>query len=466
MEENNFDVAIIGGGPGGYTAAIRAAQLGKKVALIEKQFLGGVCLNVGCIPTKALLSSTDALDIIKKAETFALHVEKVSFSLEKMIERKDKIVKDLRAGLEGLLLSNKIKIIKGHAKLLSKNEIEITGETTEKISAENIIIATGSYPTEVPNIKVDHKKVFNSNSLLCLKKQPKSIAIIGGGYIGCEFASFYARLGVKITIIEALPSILYSHGKDLAQLLTGSFKSEGIDLKVGMKVLKCIEVENGIELHLDNGEIIKSEIGLLAIGRKPLTKNLNLENLNIQLGKHSEIIVDDQMRTSEPNIFAIGDVIGKWMLAHTASHEALVAVDTIHGIENKMDFSAVPAIIFTKPEIAMVGVTPEKAKEQNLDVDTSKFPFTALGKAHALSEKKGFVNVVIDKKTKIIIGAQAIGPAASVLIAEMGLAITNKLTAKAVINTIHAHPTLPESWQEALLIALDRPINFPPNLKL
>ncbi|NGX48713.1 MAG: hypothetical protein K940chlam5_00303, partial [Candidatus Anoxychlamydiales bacterium] len=382
-----------------------------------------------------------------------------------MIERKDKIVQDLRKGLEGLLQSNKIQIIKGKAKFLSKNEIEITG-ANEKITAENIIIATGSYPTEIPNIKVDHKKIYNSNSLLCLKKQPKSMVIIGGGYIGCEFASFYVRLGVKVTIIEALPSILYSHGEDLAKLLSGSFKAEGIDLKVGVKVLKCEETADGIEVHLDNNEIIKSEIALLAIGRKPLTQDLNLEALNIQMGKHNEIIVDDQMRTSSPNIYAVGDVIGKWMLAHTAVHEALVAVDTIHGIENKMDFSAVPAVIFTKPEIAIVGLTPEQAKEKNMDVDIAKFPFTALGKAHALSEKKGFVDVIICKKTKTILGAQAIGPSASVLIAEMGLAITNKLTAKAVIDTIHAHPTLPESWQEALLIALNRPLNFPPNLKL
>ncbi|NGX44593.1 MAG: Dihydrolipoyl dehydrogenase [Candidatus Anoxychlamydiales bacterium] len=466
MSDKNFDLAIIGGGPGGYSAAIRSAQMGKKVALIEKQFLGGVCLNVGCIPTKALLSSTDALDIIKKADTFAIHVEKVSFTLEGMIERKDNIVRDLRKGLEGLLLSNKIQIIKGKGKFLSKNEIEITGQANEKISAENIIIATGSYPTEIPNIKVDHKKIYNSNSLLCLKKQPKSMVIIGGGYIGCEFASFYTRLGVKVTIIEALPSILYSHGKDLAKLLSGSFKAEGVDLKAATKVLKCEETADGIEVYLDNNEVIKSEIALLAVGRKPLTQDLNLDALNIQMGKQGEIIVDDQMRTSSPNIFAIGDVIGKWMLAHTAVHEALVAVDTIHGIESKMDFSAVPAVIFTKPEIAIVGLTPDKAKEKNMDVEIAKFPFTALGKAHALSEKKGFVDVVIDKKTKIILGAQAIGPSASILIAEMGLAITNKITANAVIDTIHAHPTLPESWQEALLITLNRPLNFPPNLKL
>lgn len=464
--EKNYDIAIIGGGPGGYVAAIRAAQLGFRVCLIEKQYLGGVCLNVGCIPTKALLTSTDALDIINKASSFAIKVDNVSFNLSDMIERKDKIIEDLREGLKGLITANKIDVIKGKGKLLSKDSIEITGQTNATISAKNIVIATGSYPCEIPNIKVDHKKIYNSNSLLCLKKLPKSMLIIGGGYIGCEFASFYVRLGVKVTIVEALPSILYSHGKDLSDLLTKSFKDEGIEIKTNSKVIKCEETQTGVELHLDTNEVIESEIALVATGRKPLTQNLNLENLGMKLGKHKEIIVDEKMRTSIPNIFAVGDVIGQWMLAHTASHEGLVAIDTIANIENNMEFRAVPAIIFTKPEIAIIGLSVEKAKEKNLDIDVGKFPFTALGKAHALSEKQGFVQVVIDKKTKTILGAQAIGPSASVLIAEMGLAITNNLTIDGVIETIHAHPTLPESWLEAVLISQNRALNFPPNLKI
>ncbi|NGX36840.1 MAG: Dihydrolipoyl dehydrogenase, partial [Candidatus Anoxychlamydiales bacterium] len=343
--EKNYDIAIIGGGPGGYVAAIRAAQLGFRVCLIEKQYLGGVCLNVGCIPTKALLTSTDALDIINKASSFAIKVDNVSFNLSDMIERKDKIIEDLREGLKGLITANKIDVIKGKGKLLSKDSIEITGQTNATISAKNIVIATGSYPCEIPNIKVDHKKIYNSNSLLCLKKLPKSMLIIGGGYIGCEFASFYVRLGVKVTIVEALPSILYSHGKDLSDLLTKSFKDEGIEIKTNSKVIKCEETQTGVELHLDTNEVIESEIALVATGRKPLTQNLNLENLGMKLGKHKEIIVDEKMRTSIPNIFAVGDVIGQWMLAHTASHEGLVAIDTIANIENNMEFRAVPAII-------------------------------------------------------------------------------------------------------------------------
>ncbi|NGX36773.1 MAG: hypothetical protein K1000chlam1_01625, partial [Candidatus Anoxychlamydiales bacterium] len=249
-------------------------------------------------------------------------------------------------------------------------------------------------------------------------------------------------------------------------LLTKSFKDQGIEIKTNSKVIKCEETQSGVELHLDTNEVLESEIALVATGRKPLTQNLNLENLGMKLGKHKEIIVDEKMRTSIPNIFAVGDVIGQWMLAHTASHEGLVAIDTIANIENKMEFRAVPAIIFTKPEIAIVGLSVEKAKEKNIDIDVGKFPFTALGKAHALSEKQGFVQVVIDKKTKTILGAQAIGPSASVLIAEMGLAITNNLKIDAVTETIHAHPTLPESWLEAVLISQNRALNFPPNLKI
>lgn len=459
MAEKSYDIAIIGAGPGGYTAAIRASQLNFKVALIEKNYVGGVCLNVGCIPTKAILSSVDALDIIKKSSTFGLSVENISFDLEKIIDRKDKIVQTIRASLKNLIISNKIDIIEGEAKFLSKDSIQVRDDT---IKAKNIIIATGSYPIELADIKIDRVKIHDSNSILNLKKLPKSLAIIGGGYIGCEFASFYARLGVKVTIIEALPSILFSHGNEISSLLIKSFISLGIDIRANTKVKGIENLSNSIKIKMENSPDIEAEIVLVGVGRRANTNNLNLEKINLQLGKHQEIIVDEKMRTSVPNIYAIGDVTGEWMLAHTASHEALVAVDTIANIENKMEYFAVPAIVFTKPEIATVGLTVDKAKEKNIEIETAKFPFTALGKAHASSEKEGFVQVVVDKKSKQIIGASAIGPSASVLIAEMALAITNKLDVNAIMNTIHAHPTLPESWLEAVYISQNRPINFLP----
>jgi dihydrolipoamide dehydrogenase len=463
MAEKSYDVAIIGSGSGGYTAAIRAAQLNFKVALIEKSYIGGVCLNTGCIPTKAILSSTDALDIIRNASTYGIDVENITFDLEKIIDRKDKIIQTLRNSLKNLILSNKIDIIEGEAKFLSENTLEIKDKT---INAKNIIIATGSNPIQLENIKIDHKKIHDSTSILNLKKLPKSLIIIGGGYIGCEFASFYSRLGVKLTIIEAFPSILFSQGQEISKQLTKSFIAADIDIKTNSKVKNIETMQNSLKVQLENNQELESEIVLVAIGRKPNSSNLNLEKINIKKGKRDEILVDEKMRTSHPHIYAIGDVIGKWMLAHTASHEAIVAVDTIANIENKMTYSYIPSIIFTKPEIAIIGLTIEKANEKNIEIEVGKFPFTALGKAHALSEKQGYVEVIIDKKTKIILGATVFGTSASVLIAEMALAITNKLTIKAVLQTIHAHPTLSESWVEAIDISQNTPLNFPPGLKI
>ncbi len=463
MSEKNYDIAIIGSGPGGYTAAIRASQLNFKVALIERYYLGGVCLNVGCIPSKAILSCADVLDMIKKSSTFGILTENVTFDLAKIIDRKDKIVQNLRASLKNLIISNKIDILEGEAKFLSQNTLQIKNET---LRAKNIIIATGSCPIEPENIKIDHRLIHDSTSILNLKKLPSSLIIIGGGYIGCEFASFYARLGVKITIIETSPSIIYSHGLEVASLLTKSFNSLGIDIKTNTKVKNIEKTKSAVKVKLENLQEIESELILVAVGRRANSGNLNIEKINLKIGKNQEILVDEKMKTSSPNIYAIGDVTGRWMLAHIASHEALVAVDTIAKIENKMDYSAIPAIIFTKPEIATVGLMVEKAKEKNIEIETAKFPYAALGKALALSEKEGYVQVIIDKKSKHILGAIAIGASASVLIAEMGLAITNKLNVKAIMDTIHAHPTLSESWAEAVFISQNRALNFPPNLKL
>lgn len=462
MAEKNYDIAIIGSGPGGYTAAIRASQLNYKVALIEKNFLGGVCLNVGCIPTKAILSCADVYDIIKKSVNFGMSAENISFDLEKIIDRKNQIVQNLRASLKNLLIANKIDIIEGQAVFLSEHKLQVKNEN---IKAKNIIIAAGSSPIELENIKTDHVHVLDSNSILNIKKLPKTLTIIGGGYIGCEFASFYSRLGVKVTIIEALPSIVYSHGEDISSLLSKSFKSSGIDIIANAKVKSMEKTKNGIKVRLENSREIDSEIILAAVGRSPNSTNLNIEKINIKTDKNKAILVDEKMRTSSPNIYAVGDVIGKWMLAHSASHEALVAVDTIADIENKMDYSAIPAVIFTKPQIASVGLNIEKAKEKNIELEIAKFPFSALGQAHVLSEKEGYVQVIIDKNSKQLLGATVIGPSASILIAEMALAITNKLRADAIIKTIHAHPTLSESWAEAIFISQNRPINFFPNLK-
>jgi dihydrolipoamide dehydrogenase len=465
MDTKEFDLVIIGSGPGGYSAAIKASQNNLKVALIEKKIIGGVCLNVGCIPTKAILTSADVFTKLKKANEYGINAENISFDMGKIISRKDKIVDDLRNGLSFLLKSNKITIFSAEASFINENEVQLKGKDNLYIKAKNFIIATGSIPSELLSVKTDHKKIFNSNSILTLKTPLKSLTIIGGGYIGCEFASFYARLGCKVTIIEAASSLICSHSLDASKLLEKTFTNQNIDILVN-EMVDTANIENDdVKIILKSKKEIVSQACLVAIGRTPNTLNLNLEKANVSI-KNKAIDVNDKMQTSNPNIYAIGDVTGNWMLAHVASHEAIVAVDNILNKENKMDYSAIPSIIFTKPEIASVGMSLEKAKKNNIEVDIGKFPFSALGKAHALSEKDGFVEVIADKKTKVILGAVVIGEAASVLIAEITLAINNKLKAQDIIDTIHAHPTIAEAFPEALLISQNTPLNFPPNIKI
>jgi dihydrolipoamide dehydrogenase len=464
METQEFDLAVIGSGPGGYIAAIKAAQNNLKVALIEKRFIGGVCLNVGCIPTKAILTSADVYSKLKKASEYGINAENISFDMEKIISRKNKIVSDLRNGVSFLLKANKITVFSGEASFLSENEIEVKGKDNLNIKAKNFIIATGSIPSELENAKVDHRKIYNSNSILDVKENLKSLTIIGGGYIGCEFASFFSRLGCKVTIIEAMDSLIFSHSKDASIALTKAFKNQNIDILTNEIVDRAVIENNEVKVILKSKKEVISDACLVAIGRDPNILNLNLEKANVKLNKKA-IEVNGQMKTSNPNIYAIGDVIGTWMLAHVASHEAIVAVENILNMKSHMKYDAIPSVIFTKPEIASVGLSMEKAKENNIEVDIGKFPFSALGKAHALSEKDGFVEVIVDKKSKVIIGAVVIGEGASLLIAEITLAVNNKLKVENIIDTIHTHPTIPEAFSEAVLLSQNIPLNFPPSIK-
>ncbi len=454
----SFDIAVIGSGPGGYIAAIRAAQLNKKVALIEKQQIGGICLNVGCIPTKSLLYNADILDTLKKAHEFGISVKEFSFDFEKIIEKKDETIFKLRKSLENLIKTNKVTIIKGSALFISPTQLKVDQTTIE---AKNIIIASGSYPIDLKEYPCDHTLLFNSTSLLCHKKLPKSLVIIGGGYIGCEFASFYSRLNVEVTIIENLPKLISSHSSELSDLLTKEFQKQKIIIKTNTKVIKIEKLENSIKFYLSNDEIITADIALIAIGRKPTVEDLALEKANIKTDEKGYILVNEKMETSTNNIYAIGDVVGNNMLAHVASHQGLIAVSNITGKEEKMDYNAIPAVIFTKPEIATVGI-----KEENEKIKSAKFPFMALGKSHASHETYGYVKLLYDVNTKEIKGAEAVGHNASVLIGDMSIAITNKLKLEDITKSIFAHPTLNESWMECANIALGYPLNFPPNVKI
>ena len=464
-EKQKFDVAIIGAGPGGYVAAIKAAQMGKNVALIEKQDLGGTCLNVGCIPSKALLSNASVLKKMKEAEAYGIKVENLSFDYSKMKERKDQVVQKIRTSLKKLIQSNGITIIQGTAKFQSSKSLKVMGKDNTIIHADKIIIATGSEPIDIPAFPCDHERILNSTSALALTKLPKSIAIIGGGYIGCEFASLYAELGIKVVIIEALPSIVQAQGKDISAALTAAFKKAGIELKTNTSVQNIETKENGLIIHLSDGEKLSIDKAIVAVGRKLNSKGLQLEQAGLKATDQGALEVNEKMETSVPGIYAIGDITAKAMLAHVASHQGIVAAANACGQSARLHYHAIPAVIFTYPEIASVGLTVEQAQKKGLDFSIGTFPFQALGKSIATIETEGFAQVIADKKTGEILGAHVVGHDASSLISEMALAINNELTLDCVIDTIHAHPTVPEAWLEAAMLANETPIHFPPKIK-
>jgi len=462
QEKMKFDVAVIGAGPGGYVAAIRAAQAGKSVALVEKNYLGGTCLNVGCIPTKTLLANTTVLHKVRTAKDFGIVTGAVSFDYSQMKARKDKVVESIRTSLGGLIKANKIEVINGAAEFISPKELKITGQEKRIIQADKIIIATGSEPLDIPAFPCDHKRILNSTSVLELTQLPKSIAIIGGGYIGCEFASLFAELDVKVTIFEAMPSIVALQGKTISDALTKAFQKKGIVLQLGVKVSSIDSKSDGVKVHLEGGTEATFDLALIAVGRKITSAGLGLKKAGVKTSPRGAIEVNEKMETNVPGIYAIGDVTGIAMLAHVASHQGIVAADNAIGNTSAMHYHAVPAVIFTHPEIATVGMTLEEAKEKGYDAKVGSFPFQALGKAQAAMETEGFAQIIIDKPTQAILGAQVVGHEASALIAEMAIAINNELTLECITETIHAHPTVAESWLEAALIAGDTPIHFPP----
>ncbi len=465
MDRKKFDVVVIGAGPGGYVAAIKASQKGKSVALIEKDFVGGTCLNVGCIPTKTLIASAMKYHDLKQAADFGITVGEIGFDYAKMKARKDQVVEKIRKSLEGLIQSNGITILRGHAEFCSPQEIKVTGIHNEWIRFEKAIIATGSKPLDVAAFPCDHVKIFDSSSILELQALPSSIAIIGGGYIGCEFASLFAEFGVKVYLIEALPSILSLQGSMISDTMTKAFAKRGVEVITSAMVQGIDSLHSGVVVSLKDKNPVQADIALVAIGRKFVSESMGLEKAGVFRTEKGAIPVNEKMETNVPGIYAIGDVTGKAMLAHVASHQGIVAAANATGQEAFMHYNAVPAVIFTYPEVATVGLTLEQAKEQGMEVGLGKFPFQALGKSVATMETEGFVQVITHKKTGQILGAQVVGHHAASLIAEIALAMANELTVESISDTIHAHPTLPEAWMEAALLATDAPIHFPPKVK-
>jgi dihydrolipoamide dehydrogenase len=464
-ERKKHDVAVIGSGPGGYVAAIRAAQLGKSVALIEKDLLGGCCLNVGCIPTKTLLSNAAILHQIKRAKDFGISTGPISFHYDQMKKRKDQIVAKMRTSLEGLIKSNKIAIYRGAAQFESPKLLKVMGADSLFIEADKIIIATGSVPMDIRAFPCDNERILNSTSILELTEAPKSLAIVGGGYIGCEFASLFAELGTKVTILEALPTILTAQGAQIAQFMTKVFTAKGIEIQTNMTVKTIENKKSHVCISFSDGKTLEADYALVSVGRKVYTEGLQLDKAGLKTGDRGIIETNSHMETEVRGLYAIGDVTGKWMLAHVSSHQGIVAASNACGVEAQIHYEAVPAVVFTSPEIATVGMTLEQAQQRGFNAVAGSFPFMALGKAQASMDTEGFAQMISDKKTGQILGAVVIGHEASNLIAEMALAIQNELTIESVIETIHAHPTIAEAWHEAALISRETPINFPPKAK-
>ena len=396
---NNYDLAVIGSGPAGYVAAIRAAQLGLKVCVFEKEKIGGVCLNWGCIPVKALSASANALYNIERASEFGINVKGFDLDFPRVHERKEAIVKRLSSGIEILLKARKIEIIREAAEIKGPASVKTSGA---EIEAKNILIATGSVPFELPLMPFDGVNILSSTDLLALKTAPKSLIIVGGGVIGCEFASIFRTFGADITIIEAMPRLLPNEDEEVAKKLEQVFKKRGIKVLTNTKIDK----------------IDKGDKAIIAIGRSPNSKGLGIEALGIDCSK-GWIKVDEAFRTSVKNIYAAGDVKGGMLLAHVASREGIVAVEHMAGKSQSIDYNVVPSCIFTNPEIGSVGLDEKTARARGLDIKARKFLFSAIGKSHVLGETDGFIKLIVDSSSDKILGAQIIGPHATELIAEI-----------------------------------------------
>ncbi len=442
---DKYDIGIIGSGPCGYVAGIRAAQLGMKVCIFEKDKIGGVCLNWGCIPTKALSASSTAIYNIERSSEFGIDVKDYSIDFSKIFQRKNNIVKKLSSGIEMLMKARKIQLVKGKARI--KDNTHIATEDKE-FEVKNILIATGSVPFQLPNIPFDGKEVLSSSDILDLQKIPKSIIIVGGGVIGCEFASIFKTFGSEIAIVEMMDSLLPTEDKEVAKKIEQIFKKRGINVFTGKKVEKIEKKDSTIKASLSDGSFISSEKMLVCVGRSPNTKGLGIEDLGIECNK-GWIKIDEKFRTNIKNIYAAGDVKGGILLAHVSSREGIASVEGMAGGDAELDYNVVPNCIFTQPEIASVGLSEDKAKERNLDVKARKFLFSSIGKSHVLGETEGFIKLVVDNKTDKILGAQIIGPHATELIAEISPCVQFGITSEKLAKVIHAHPTLSEAIQEA-----------------
>ncbi|WWU65985.1 dihydrolipoyl dehydrogenase [Clostridium baratii] len=456
-EDVKADLLVIGGGPGGYVAALYAAKKGLNTVLVEREKLGGTCLNVGCIPTKALVKSSEVYKDTLLGEEFGFEIENIKVNMNKVIDRKDKIRENLVSGIDYLLSKNNVRVIKGDASFLDdKIIVAKRGKDEYKIEAKNIIVATGSKISKI-NIKgIDLPFVLNSKSALDNKNLPKSITIIGGGVIGMEFAFIYSNFGVKVNVVEYMDRLLTMVDDDISEEIENIARLNGINIYTSSKVTKIEESENGDAIVFFENEgkekYLISENVLVAIGREPNMDGLNIEKAGIELNERGKgIKVDNTLKTNVPGIYAVGDVNNKMQLAHVASHQGIIAVDNILSEDKEMKYDCVPNVIFTAPEIASVGLTERECIEKKINIKVSKFPFSANGKALTMGERRGFIKIIKDMDNNKIVGASLIGADASSLISTLTVIIKNNIKDKDIADTIFAHPTTGEVIHEAAL---------------
>src|SRR6184192_1546389 len=453
-----FDVVVIGGGPGGYVAALRAAQLGARTAIVEKDRMGGTCLVRGCIPTKALLQSSELYTMARDGAAFGLVADNVGFDWAAAQKRKGSVVDQLVKGVEGLLKAGGVTSYKGGARLAGKGVVEVAGD---RLQAKDIVIATGSAVARIPLPGAE--LTIDSDQILELKDVPRRLAVIGGGVVGMEFAAMFAALGSKVTVLEMLPQVLAMVDADLVAVYSKHLSKVGGEIHTDSKVSEVVKRNGALQVRFSTGGeggAVDADQVLLAVGRTPYTQGLDAEKAGVKLDR-GRIVVDDHLRTSADGVWAIGDVIGGIMLAHVASYEGVCAVENIAGHGDRVpDYHAAPNCVYTDPEIAHVGLGEKEAKEKGISVKVGKFPFAAAGRALTLGQTEGFVKVIADAESGKLLGAHIIGPRATDLIAEATLAVQNGLTLEQLDLTIHAHPTLPESLMEAALAAQGRAIHI------
>lgn len=490
-----FDLVVVGGGPGGYPAAIRAAQLGLRTALVEKERPGGVCLNWGCIPTKAMLRSAEVLETMRDGAEYGVLADNVRLDYAAVLQRKERVVKSLTDGVAGLLKANGVTVVDGHARFAGPRTVEVVavgeaplgaggprynappaadGRPTARLQGANVVVATGSSPVLLPIPGIDLPGVATSNGAFLLAEVPRRIVIIGASAVGAEWATMFNAFGSEVTMVELLPTLLPAEDEDIGRTLARSFTRRGIKVQTGRTVTAIAQADAkrkraapALQVTVadpdgQNPERVETDVVLVGVGRRPNTEALDLERAGVETDQRGWVQVDDRLRTNVGGVYAIGDVTGKLLLAHVASHQGLVAAGVMAGHDERMDYTAVPAATFTHPEVASVGLTEAAARSAGHDVVVGRFPFSALGRAQTYGSTEGLVKVVADRAYGEVLGVHIIGPGASDLIPEGVKALRLEATLRDIADTIHAHPTLGEGTMEAAMVALGLPVHMAP----